>query len=80
MPKAKPMTAAEFAQYAESIPKDQYDKFNAMLAFVEDVVTERDAGLIEANIVDGEGLNPTLIAFNAIWRAEAKKIRDAAKF
>lgn len=75
--KTVPMTAGQFADYAASIPESEKGKFNAMLAFIEEVVTEKCAQMIEANVHHGEQLNPTQIAFNGIWYYEAKRIRDS---
>lgn len=76
--KVKPMTAGEFSRYMDSIPPFQRDKFDAMLAFVTQVATERCALLIEENISKGDDLNMTQLTFNRIWMDMAKKMRDSA--
>ena len=77
MSMTKPMTANEFAKYASTFHGERFQEFNAMLAFMEQTVTERCARQLEGNVVEGDDLNPTQIAFNGIWRYEAKKMREA---
>lgn len=77
----KHMTSDEFTAYVATIPKDRLDQFDSMLRFVYESVREESAKLIEDNIiVDADrNLTPTQIAFNRIWMAEAKKIREGGR-